>query len=375
MSPTFDVAIIGAGIVGAACAASCAEAGLTVVVVERQYIACGSTGSCMGHIVLLHDTEAHFSITAFSRRLWQQLIGELPQEVEYNPCGTIWLATDPQQIAQLRLEQTYYQQHGIEAHILDSNDLIHAEPLIRPDLPAGLYVPGDAVLYPPAAAAYLLEKARRHKAIVLTGQEVINIADDATLTLRDSSRLSAEIVVNAAGCWSADLCTDLPVYRRKGHLVVTDRYPGLLHHQLVELSYLKSVSDMHTASVAFNVQPRKTGQILIGSSRQSDSSKSDLDLPIVCRMLQRATYFMPQLGRLDAIRCWAGHRPTTSDHLPLIGPSPDNERIWWATGHEGLGVTTSLATGSIIAAMITAGPLEISPKPYLPTRLVENFNV
>ena len=74
--------------------------------------------------------------------------------------------------------------------------------------------------------------------------------------------------------------------------MITDRYPGFVHHQLVELGYLKSAHSVTADSVAFNVQPRQTGQILIGSSRQYGNEDSAVDQAMLTAMLQssRALY-------------------------------------------------------------------------------------
>src|SRR6185503_17206787 len=130
----------------------------------------------------------------------------------------------------------------------------------------------------------------------------------------------------------------------KGHLVITDRYPQFLRHQLVELGYLKSAHTMTAESVAFNIQPRRTGQLLIGSSRQFEVQESTVDVSILNRMLSRAIEFLPGLARLSSLRAWTGFRAATPDKLPLIGPSVDNTRLYLATGHEELGITTSMGT-------------------------------
>ena len=74
----------------------------------------------------------------------------------------------------------------------------------------------------------------------------------------------------AAGVWSTDLVKDLKIRKKKGHLIITERYPNFVKHQLIELGYLKSAHSSESDSVAFNVQPRATEQVLIGSSRQFD---------------------------------------------------------------------------------------------------------
>ena len=120
--------------------------------------------------------------------------------------------------------------------------------------------------------------------------------------------------------------------------------------------------------MAFNVQPRSNGQILIGSSRQYGAEHPDVEFGILRRMLERAAIYLPDIGRLTAIRSWAGFRPATPDKLPFIWPSAENQKIWLATGHEGLGITTSLATGRLLADMVLNRPSEIPVAPYSPAR-------
>ena len=158
--------------------------------------------------------------------------------------------------------------------------------------------------------------------------------------------------MNSAGSWSPALTPGLPVKKRKGHLVITDRYPQFLRHQLVELGYLKSAHSLTAESVAFNIQPRKTGQLLIGSSRQFDVDDARIDTSILTRMLDRAMEFLPDLRKLSSLRAWTGFRAATPDKLPLIGPHIEHKRLYLATGHEGLGITTSLGTAKLLAAQI-----------------------
>jgi glycine/D-amino acid oxidase-like deaminating enzyme len=180
--------------------------------------------------------------------------------------------------------------------------------------------------------------------------------------------LSAAKIVNAAGASAASLTPGVEVRKRKGHLVITDRYPGLVRHQLVELGYLKSAHSLTADSVAFNVQPRQTGQLLIGSSRQFGAEHKEVDQEIMRRMLQRAQQYLPALAQTSAIRAWTGFRPATPDKLPLIGPWPADPSVYLATGHEGLGITTSLATARLLADQLTGKSSAIPIEPYLPSR-------
>ncbi len=370
MNQSFDIVIVGAGIVGAACAAACARGGLKVLVLERGPIGGGTTAAGMGHIVVMDDSEAQFALTRYSRNLWQDLRPQLPDDVEFDACGTLWVAADEEEMAEVRRKEKFYSERGVRVEVLDGKGVAKAEPNLRPGLAGGLRVLGDAVLYPPCAARFFMEQAQRHGAEFRSG-EVQALLPEGGVQLRDGTRLSAGRSVNAAGACSPALSPGLPVRKRKGHLVITDRYPGYVHHQIVELGYLKSAHSMTKDSVAFNIQPRKTGQMLVGSSRQFDAEDTGVDQQILDRMLRRAAEYLPSLGNLVATRVWTGHRPTTPDKLPLIGPSIESDRIWLATGHEGLGITTSTGTGQLLADLLLGKTSLIPAAPYAPARLAK----
>jgi glycine/D-amino acid oxidase-like deaminating enzyme len=371
MSQSYDVIIVGAGIVGAACAAECARARLKVLVLDRGPIGGGTTGAGMGHIVVLDDSEAQLALTSFSRRLWHELAPALPAEVEYDQCGTLWLAADEEEMAEVHRKQQSYSARGLRVEVLKANAVAEAEPNLRLGMAGGLRVLEDGVLYPPCAARFLLEEAVRTGATLRTGVTVQALLAEGGVALADGSAISAGISVNATGPWSPELTPGLPVRKRKGHLVITDRYPGYVHHQIVELGYLKSAHNLNKDSVAFNIQPRKNGQMLIGSSRQFDAEDTAVEQSILNRMLQRGCQYLPSLGSLSALRTWTGHRAATPDKLPVIGPSTEHARVWLATGHEGLGITTSLGTGRLLADLLLNRKSEIPTGPYSPARFAK----
>ena len=364
----YDVAIVGGGIVGAACAAEFARERLRVVVIERDVIGGGATAAGMGHIVVMDDSEAQFALTRYSQQLWRELRAELPPEVEFDPCGTIWVAADDVEMGEVRRKESYYAKRGVPTKILDPAALRDAEPNLRAGLAGGLLVPEDAVVYPPCAAKYLIKRAQSAGANVCSGR-VLEL-NQGKLHLENGTMITAGIVVNAGGASSPTLTPSLDIKKRKGHLVITDRYPGYVRHQLVELGYLKSAHSLTSDSVAFNVQPRRTGQLLIGSSRQYGAEHTEVDPVMVQRMLARALEYMPGLGQLVAIRTWTGFRAATPDKLPIIGPSSISG-MFLATGHEGLGITTSLATAKLLVDQVLKRPSAIPVEPYLPTRVQE----
>src|SRR5215470_1799481 len=158
MSESFEVIIVGAGIVGAACAAECARNGLKVLVVDRGPIGGGTTGAGMGHLVVMDDSEEQFALTHYSRRLWMELRPQLPPEVEYDSCGTLWVAADAEELAEVKRKQQIYQRRGVRVEMLDTAEVAKAEPNLRPGMAGGLRVPDDAVVYPPCAALWFLQE-------------------------------------------------------------------------------------------------------------------------------------------------------------------------------------------------------------------------
>ena len=302
---SFDLIVVGAGIVGAACADAAAASGLRVAVIEQAGIGGGATAAAMGHLVALDEDPAELALAHYSQQLWDEFV-ELPG-AQFQRCGTLWVARDEREYELIGAKIARLQGAGITASTVDAAELHRLEPALAPGLAGGVRVPGDAVVYPP------------------------NVA-------------------------------------RKGHLVITERYVDFVRHQIVELGYADSAHGAQRSSVAFNVQPRSTGQVLIGSSREFDSATPEVSMPMVQRMLARAFDFLPGLRSMQALRIWTGFRPTSIDGKPYLGPVPDQRDLWVAAGHEGLGVTTALGSARLLVDQLLGRRCAIDPTPYLPAR-------
>lgn len=366
-----DVLIVGAGVVGAACALALARARLRVLVIDADFVGGGSTAAAMGHLVVMDDSEAELLLTAYSRQLWAELSEEMPSDCEDERRGTLWVASTTEELDAAREKRERYASHGIAAEVVDERALAEMEPHLRPGLAGALHVSDDCVLYPPAAARHLAARARALGAEVREHCMAESL-DGCSVRVRErggaSYVISAGAVVNAAGIDAPRLTPGLPIVPRKGHLLITDRYPGLCGCQIVELGYLHSAHTMGGASVAFNVQPRATGQLLIGSSRELVGRRSEVNRELLASMLQRAIEFMPVLARCTATRAWTGFRPATPDALPLIGRWEGAEGVWIAAGHEGLGITMAPGTAELIADEILGRTPAIDLAPFAPGR-------
>jgi glycine/D-amino acid oxidase-like deaminating enzyme len=367
----FDVLIIGAGIVGSAVARECGRLGWRVGVIEGGTLAGGATAAGMGHLVVMDDSPAQLALTAFSRSLWHLDAEKLPKSVEYENRGTIWVAADDEEMAEVHSRRRVYEDAGIATQVLSAAQLANKEPNLRRGLTGGLLVPGDSVVYPPAAAGYYLAEARRLGAEVFLARAIS--ASHGQVLLSDGVTLEGEHIVLAVGT-DCDLLPALPIQKRKGHLAVTDRYPDFLHHQLVELGYLKSAHKVMDDSVAFNIQPRQSGQLLLGSSRQYSDEGPEVEVEILKRMLDRAREYMPGLASLSVLRVWTGFRAATADKLPLIGRAAglsEDQSLWLAAGFEGLGITNAPGAARLLVDAMLGRESAIDARPYLPARMME----
>jgi D-hydroxyproline dehydrogenase subunit beta len=362
----WDAIVVGAGIVGAACAHALTRDGLRVLVLEARTPASGATATGMGHLVVLDDSPAQLALTAFSTAIWRALAPELPPAVEHDPCGTIWIATDEAELGVVHAKHRLYAEHAIASEVLGPRELAGLEPNLRRGLAGGLLVPGDGVVNPPNATHWLLERARAGGATVRESVRVDRIGAHSVHCGDDVLR--AEVIVIAAGAETPRLIPELPIVPRKGYLAITDRLPGFVRHQLVELGYLAHAHTMTAESVAFNVQPRAGGQVIVGSSRELVGWDTSLDDRMLARMLARAAEFIPSLASTQMVRTWIGFRPATPDKLPLIGAWPAMPGVWIAAGHEGLGITTSLGTAQIVADLVAGRQPAIDASAFAPER-------
>lgn len=361
-----DVLVIGAGMVGAWTALGLAERGVRVTVLDGGVPGGGSTGAAMGHLVVMDDSPAQLALCCHAMTRWREAAAGLPPAAEYDPAGTIWLAATEAELADAARKQAVYAAAGVVTEVLDAAALAEAEPLVAPGLAGGLRVPGDAICYPPAAVRTLLERAIARGAVVRA--ETVRALRPGAARLADGSWLEAGVVVVAAGPQSAALVPGLPVIPRRGHLAITERVARRIHHQLIELGYLHSAHTLGGASVAFNVQPRVTGQLLVGSSRELVGFAPGLNRELLGVMLARAAALVPSLASLRVLRSWTGFRPATPDALPLIGAWPALERTWIATGHEGLGITLAPATADLVVAGILGEAPPVAADAFAPDR-------
>ncbi|MFE5546900.1 NAD(P)/FAD-dependent oxidoreductase [Streptomyces sp. NPDC056534] len=374
---TSDVIVIGAGVVGAACAHYAALTGLSVTVVDRGHVAGGTTGAGEGNL-LVSDKEPgpELELALLSTVLWTELADRLPPAVEYEAKGGLVVASGETGLRALREFAARQGKAGVVAHEVPGDRLHDLEPHLAPGLTGGFHYPQDAQVMPAHAAAQLLRAAGDRVRLAL-GEEVTGLltgAGGAVRGVRTATReLHAPYVVNAAGTWGgavADLAgVHLPVLPRRGFVLVTEPLPRVVRHKVYAADY---VADVASGSAALQtsavVEGTPAGPVLIGASRERVGFDRTLSTEVLRRLAAGATGLFPVLGTVRAIRTYPGFRPYLPDHLPAIGPDPRVPGLLHACGHEGAGIGLAPVTGQIVAAAVTGAEPPLDLHPFRPER-------
>ncbi|MEU7133478.1 FAD-dependent oxidoreductase [Streptomyces sp. NPDC046261] len=370
-----DVIVVGAGVIGAACAYYACRSGLSVTVVDRGPVAGGTTGAGEGNL-LVSDKEPgpELELALLSTRLWRELADVLPARVEYEAKGGLVVASDEAGMAALRDFAAAQATAGVTAREIPADRLPDLEPHLAPGLAGGCHYPQDAQVQPALAAAHLL---RSSGARVRTGEAVTAILTGAHGEVRGvrtpAGELHAPYVVNAAGTWGGELAAlagaHLPVLPRRGFVLVTEPLPRVVRHKVYAADY---VADVASGSAALQtsavVEGTPAGPVLIGASRERVGFDRTLSVEVLRRLARQATTLFPVLAGVRAMRTYAGFRPYLPDHLPAIGADPRVPGLLHACGHEGAGIGLAPATGLAIARLLTGHEPPLDLGPFRPDR-------
>ncbi|MER7680435.1 FAD-binding oxidoreductase [Streptomyces sp. NPDC096934] len=375
---TCDVVVVGAGMVGAACALYAARAGLDVAVVDRGPVAGGTTGAGEGNLLVSDKPPGpELDLALLSARLWAGLGEELGGAVEYEPKGGVVVAATPEGLTALEEFAAGQRSAGVRAEPVPADRLHDLEPHLAPGLAGAVHYPQDTQVMPALAAAHLL---RASGARLLTGRtvtEVLRGADGSVRGVRtDRGDLHAPVVVNAAGTWGAEVAAlagvRLPVLPRRGFVLVTEPLPPRVRHKVYAADYVADVaSDSAALQTSPVVEGTAAGPVLIGASRERVGFDRSFSLPAVRALAAGAIGLFPFLAEVRALRTYLGFRPYLPDHLPAIGPDPRVPGLLHACGHEGAGIGLAAGTGHLIAQVLTGGTPDLDLAPFGPDRFAQ----
>jgi glycine/D-amino acid oxidase-like deaminating enzyme len=370
-----DVVVVGAGMVGAACALYAARAGLDVALVDRGPVAGGTTGAGEGNL-LVSDKEPgpELELALLSLRLWTELADELGPAIEYEPKGGVVVASTPESLTALSDLAAAQRTAGVRAQDVTTDELLTLEPHLAPGLAGGVLYPQDSQVMPTLAAAHLVRASRARLLTGRTVTEVLRTRQGAVRGVRtDRGDVRAPAVVNAAGTWGGELAAlaevDLPVLPRRGFVLVTEPLPRRVRHKVYAADYVAGVaSDSAALQTSPVVEGTAAGPVLIGASRERVGFDRSFSLPAVRALAAGATRLFPFLERVRAMRAYLGFRPYMPDHLPAIGPDPRVPGLYHACGHEGAGIGLATGTGHLLAQVLGGGVPEQDLSPFRPER-------
>jgi glycine/D-amino acid oxidase-like deaminating enzyme len=373
--------VAGGGVVGAACAYYLSRRGLDVILIERAGIAAGSssaTQSVVGY-GLTGDAQ-HLDLQIAAMAAYDDLV-ERGLEFGFVREGAIVVPDGPEEETPLRACLDDRNARGLRCAWVGGDDVRALEPAVAPSVVGAAYLPEVGHVSPMRLAVELVRAAHRHGARIWceTTLEAVELASGNTFEAARTSRgrVAAHWLVLATGCWSRSVGMlaglRVPVWPRKGHVLVIEPVRRLLSRPVVDFGYGRhpsiapSISEdgpaAGPAEVFGVVQPLPTGQTLVGGSRQFAGSDRSVDPTVVPRIAERAIRMIPALASLGVIRMYTGFRPWTPDGLPMVGPTSQADGIVFATGHGGDGITESVVTGRIVADLLlgTDPPLDAAP--------------
>ncbi len=359
-----DVVIIGAGIAGASIAWHLAAAGCTdVILVERESSpGKGSTGKSMGGVRAQFATEVNIRMSLYSISFFARFEETVGSYCGYKPHGYLFCATTPGHMAYLEANQQ--RQHALGLTAARMVDRAEIEGLVPPlktgDILGGAYCPTDGFVDPYSVMNGFAADAVRRGVRLLRDVTVKGLQPGRVTTAHGT--IDAPAIVIAAGAWSAPLAAlagvDLPVTPLRRMLVPTEGFGGVPDRCPMTI-------DM---SNGFHFRPEGRGLLMAWNDPgETPGYKTAFDPEFVEKILMRAVDRVPSLAEVEVNpkRAWAGLYEMSPDHHAILGPAPDAEGIFYATGFSGHGVMHSPATGRILADLILKGATDLIDAPLL----------
>lgn len=355
---TYDVIIVGAGMIGLACAWRAAQRGLRVCVLERGRPGGGATHAAGG--MLAPVTEAEFGERALlelnlaSARAYPGFVAELEEvaglSAGYRACGTLHVALDRDEAEALRRLHDFQVSLGLECEWLRPRACRELEPGLSTGCAGGVHAPHEGQVDPRELTRALLAAAERAGVEVAAEAEVTEalLAGDRLegVETAGGSRYLAANVVLASGAWRAEWLpreARPPVRPVKGQILCL-RGPAAepLCERIVRTPWVYLV-------------PRGDGRIVVGATVEERGFDTTVTAGGVHELLREAYRVLPDVAELELHEATAGLRPGSPDNGPLIGPGALDGLIL-ATGHYRHGILLAPLTAEAVAGLLAGEP-------------------
>lgn len=386
MKRTADIVVIGGGVIGTSIAYYLSRKGKAVTLVEKNDLASGSSGACDIMIILQSKNPGvHLRLAMESAGLYGDLARELDYDIEYDNVGGMIVIEDDEQMMVMEDFVKRQKAAGLQVEIMNRKDASVRQPGLAPHVLGATFCPRDSHVNPMKLCLGFAAAASRYGADIMTGTGVTAITvknGEVKSVVTTRGEIETETVINAAGVYAPMIGEmvglPLPIIPRRGQIAVTEPVPRLVTGDTLCAKYivakhnpkLSESSDDPEArlGVGLALSQTKSGEILIGGSREFSGYNTNTTHEGLQTVLRHAARLLPVLKDIHIIRTFAGLRPYTPDGLPLLGRVKNIEGFIMAAGHEGDGIALSPVTGKLISELVTEGKTSFDLSPFDPER-------
>jgi glycine oxidase len=351
-----DAVIVGAGVIGLACAWRAAQSGLRVRVIERSEPGSGASGVAAGMLAPVGEAtwgeEELLSAALASHGMWADFAAELADGGESESsllrAGALHVALDSDEAGELRRRFDLMLSLGLEAEWLTGRDCRELEPGLGPSVFGGVHAPHEAGVDPVAIVSALRRACEIQGVEIVTGKLVTGALRDGQairgVVTEDGVEHRAEATVLAAGAWSGSL-----PWLRDGELPPVRPVKG----QILTLrgSAGEPVTGRIVVSERVYLVPRADGRLIAGATVEEMGFDTKVTAGGVYELLREAYRALPDTAELELERVVAGLRPGTPDNAPIVGTS-GIEGLVYATGHYRSGILLAPLTANGIVALL-----------------------
>lgn len=384
--PHCEVLIMGGGIIGCSIAYYVSKSGRDVTIIDKGEFVSGTSSRCDGNILAI-DKDPGFDsqMSLVSQQLVQELSRELVQPFEYRAPGSILVCESEEEMEAAQQWVNRQKNAGLPFRMLDRQDIRQESKFFADDLLGGLECATDSTVNPYLLAFSLLEAAKKSGAKAYKHTEVTNMKHEHGVFTAETSNgvFTADYVVNAAGVWAPKLGEmldlNIPILPRKGHIIVASRQEHVGSRKVMEFGYLiskfggrrqvDSLTEKYGVALVF--EPTESQNFLIGSSREFAGFDLKVNNEIIQCIANRAIRFYPKMADMLVIRAYAGLRPWTEDHLPIVSAVDELPNYYVAAGHEGDGISLAAVTGKVMEELINEKETSIPTDPLRLNRFKE----
>lgn len=351
---TWDVIIIGGGVIGLSLAWRLRGNGLTVLIVEKGEPGREATYAAGGMIAYCdpHSSPELASMMAASARMYPEFVRELRDEAYESP--------DLREVGTIAFLAPEESPNCADSRALDDSDLSRLEPLITRRGRA-YFLPESSV--DPRKLGRALEKAARHRGVdFITGTPVTEVAvlgGRATGVRTAKSFYAAGKVVNCAGAWAAQIrpC-EVPTRPVKGQMLCVVPAPG--QHSGPRIQHTVRTPEVY-------IIPRSDGRVLLGATVEEAGFDKRVDAATVQSLHKAAAEVAPEISHMRIHDAWAGLRPASPDSLPILGPT-SLAGYYAATGHYRDGILLAPFTAQVMTQVLTGKAVSFDLAPFSPLR-------